>query len=306
MPKARHLPFEAVPPVFDRATAAANGITARQLRGSRIVRVGYGRYADASAATQWHRYAAALAGLPPGSAICDLSALAMWRLPAPWSRREDERVHVCVPAPYAPTHRQGVVVHRRVLRSGDVVRRYGLPVTSLARTFVDIAASIELEELVAIGDRTLATGRCGPQRLAAQLKAAKGQRGLVRAKQALPMLDARAQSPPESVLRVRIVVANLPAPEPQCEVVLSSGQKIHLDLGYREYRVGLEHEGRHHTEAKQFAIDTSRYTELSAEGWLILRSSADDLAGGSHRLLTNLRSALIHRGWTPAEIECAK
>lgn len=290
-----------MPAVFDRETAAAHGVTARQLRGERVVRVGYDRYANAAAVTEWHRYAAALVGLPPGSGICDLSALRLWELPMPWSRRADTRIHVCIPVPYAPTHRQGVVVHRRILRPADVVRRYDLPVTSLARTFVDVAASVELDELVAIGDKTLRTGRCGLPRLAAQLQAAKGQRGLVRAKAALPMLDARAMSSPESILRVRVILANLPPPEPQCEVLFADGSKVHLDLGYREYRVGLEHEGRHHTEPRQFAIDTSRYTDLSADDWLILRSSSTDLAAGSRRLLTKLRAALVHRGWRPTD-----
>jgi hypothetical protein len=157
-----------------------------------------------------------------------------------------------------------------------------------------------LEEIVAVGDAILRTGRCGLSRLTERVHLATGRRGLAKAIAALPMLDARAQSAPESVLRVRVVAEGLPPPEPQCPVFAADGRIIaHLDLGYRDYRVGLEHEGRHHTEPRQFAIDVDRHSALSAAGWLVVRSSAADLAGGSKRVLGRLSDALVSPGWHP-------
>lgn len=300
MAKARRLPFEAVPEVFSRAAALSGGFTADQLRGRRVERLRRGIYADAEAVTDWHRYATAIAGRSAGSALCDVTALRIWRLPLPWSCRADERIHVCVPAPHRPSRRNGVAIHQRILLPGDVAESAGLPVTSMARTFLDLAARAELDELVAVGDAILRTGRCSRERLVERLQVARRQRGLIRAISASELLDPRAQSAPESQLRVRIIAANLPAAQPQCPIVADSGRVIaHVDLGYEEYRVGLEHEGRHHTEARQFAIDTERYTAISAAGWLILRSSAVDLGGGSGRILGKLREALTRRGWQP-------
>lgn len=298
MPRAERLPFEAVPEVFTLAAALANGFTEKQLRGRRVARLRDGHYADAALAAEWHTLAAAVTGEPAGSALCDITAAQLWGLPKPWSRRNDNLVHVCVPAPRRASRRRDTAVHQRILLPGDVVRRADLPVTSPARTFLDLAACTELEELVALGDAILRTGCCGRQQLADRVGLAVGRRGRANALTALAMLDGRSQSPPESLIRVRAVRAGLPPPEPQCPVVSLSGQVIaHVDLGYREYKVGLEHEGRHHTEPRQFAIDTERYTAISAAGWLILRSSAPDLANGSARILAKLRTTLMLRGW---------
>jgi hypothetical protein len=292
------MPFESVPQVFSFGDPLESGFTAKQLRGRHVTRLRYGRYADTRTVDEWHRLAAAVAGTPEGSALCDLTALALWSLPKPWSRRDDDRVHVCIPAPHRASRRQGVVMHQRVLTRGDVVTRSDLPRTSLARTYVDLAATVKLEELVAIGDAILRSRRCSLQRLSERVHAAAGKRGYAMAYAALPMLDGRAQSSPESLLRMRAVAARLPRPEPQCLVTSVHGKEIaHLDLDYKKYKVGLEHEGRHHTEPRQFAIDTERYSAISAAGWLILRSSAADLAGDSRRILDKLRTARILHGW---------
>jgi very-short-patch-repair endonuclease len=70
----------------------------------------------------------------------------------------------------------------------------------------------------------------------------------------------------------------------------------HVDLGYREQRVGMEYEGRGHAEGAQFDRDLDRYTELSALGWLILRASRRDLSGQSRVFVEQVRAALRRRG----------
>lgn len=290
-----------MPVIFSRADAIRHGVTDWQLRDSGIVRLRYDKYVASANDTEWHSWAAALGGLPDGAALCDVTALKAWQLATPWSQR-DAAIHICVPAPYPPSRRKGVVIHQRTLVAGEIVGWRGLPVTSIARTFVDLAAILDLEELVATGDAILRNRRCSRGRLAEVIAGAAGRRGIALARTALPMLSQLAHSVPESLLRVRAIAAGLPPPEPQCPVYLPGADEpfAHLDLGYRKYRVGLEHEGRHHTEPRQFAIDTERHTNLATADWLVLRSSAADLAGGSARILGKLRQTLILRGWQPA------
>lgn len=184
---------------------------------------------------------------------------------------------------------------------GDIVTVRGLPVTSPEKTFLDLAASVPLEDLVAVGDAMLAAHLGNRKLLVERVNIAGPQPGIRTARRAVPMLDERAQSMPESILRVRMIMDRLPPPEPQCLITSTNGRIIaHSDLGFPDYQTAVEHEGRHHAEGDQFSYDTRRYTEISAAGWLILRSSAVDLSSGSHRLLRSVRQTLILRGWRPS------
>jgi hypothetical protein len=59
--------------------------------------------------------------------------------------------------------------------------------------------------------------------LAAALEAYPGRRGLQRDRTALPLLRTRSESPRESVLRVIIVLAGLPEPECNYNVLAADG-----------------------------------------------------------------------------------
>jgi hypothetical protein len=298
MPPPRRLPYERVSPVFSRQAALAAGFTDHQLSGQRVVRLGYGWYAENDSETSLLFGAVAAC---PTAVLCDVTALRIWRLPVPWSRRDDHTLHLCVPAPADPPQRAGIIAHQRIIRDGDKTVIAGLPVTSPQRTFLDLAATVELEDLVGIGDAMLNAGITSMAELAARVSVAARQRGVRKARDAIQLLDGRAQSMPESIIRVRIISDRLPTPEPQCPVWSSAGLLVaQTDLGYPAHRVAVEHEGRHHAEPTQFAIDTRRYTDISAAGWLILRSSANDLSAGSYRLLGNLRQTLLRRGWRPS------
>jgi hypothetical protein len=111
------------------------------------------------------------------------------------------------------------------------------------------------------------------------------------------MLDDGAKSAPESMLRFRVVADELPAPETQCEITNATGSVIgHSDLGWREWRIAAEYEGRQHVQQEQFDYDIGRYTEMSAAGWLVLRAGRMDLRDGSRIFLARLRDALRSRG----------
>ncbi|WP_163509962.1 hypothetical protein [Fodinicola acaciae] len=104
-------------------------------------------------------------------------------------------------------------------------------------------------------------------------------------------------------MRFRIVMAGLPAPQAQCPVYTGSGQLLaHVDLGWPQWRVAVEYEGRQHAEDGQFGYDVGRYTRLPAEGWLVLRASRADLAGGSQRFLALVRRTLVSRGASSIDV----
>ena len=124
-------------------------------------------------------------------------------------------------------------------------------------------------------------------------------RGVVRARACAPLLSPLAMSRPESLMRYWLVTSDLPDPQPQAPVRDRWGRVVaHGDLGYEEWRVLLEYEGRQHAEAEQFGRDIDRYSLMAADGWLVLRFAARH-AESPTVVVDRTRRALTSRGWRP-------
>lgn len=186
--------------------------------------------------------------------------------------------------------RQDVIVHTGYLPEADVQRLGGLRVTTPARTAVDAARWYEEAAAVALVDAMLARRVVTPAAIETQLHNSGG-RGLVRARRALALIDGRAESPPESVVRVRIIRAGLPPPEPQLEVWHEGAFVARVDLGWRAERVALEYDGAWHSDAGQLIRDRHRLNALTAAGWTVVFVTARDLRN-LEPVLTQLRAAL--------------
>jgi hypothetical protein len=96
-----------------------------------------------------------------------------------------------------------ITVHRWQMGHDDLTIVDGVPITSVNRTWRDLAAILPLADLVAAGDSALRAG-ASLEELAATCTRLRGRAGARRASIALPMLDARSRSHPESHLRVAI------------------------------------------------------------------------------------------------------
>jgi very-short-patch-repair endonuclease len=107
-------------------------------------------------------------------------------------------------------------------------------------------------------------------------------------------------SRPESLMRYWLMTSDLPAPQLQVPVQDRWGRVVaHGDLGYPEWRVLLEYEGRQHAEADQFGRDIDRYSLMATEGWLVLRFANGHVSGPS-TVVGRTRRALTSRGWRPS------
>jgi hypothetical protein len=203
---------------------------------------------------------------------------------------------VLTPRP-VPPRRRGLVVHQRDLRSADVVEVDGLRVTSGARTFLDLALFLPPHDLVAVGDALLRAGRLDPAELAVRLAGADRVKGVVRARECAGLLSAEAMSRPESLIRYWLTTSDLPAPQVQVPLPDRWGREVaHADLGYRQYRIAIEYEGRQHAEPGQFGRDVDRYSLMAADGWLVLRFARRHLDGPTV-VVDRTRRALVSRGW---------
>jgi uncharacterized protein DUF559 len=186
-------------------------------------------------------------------------------------------IEVTVATPTTVSTRAGMVVRRRAMDGRDIVRARGYPVTSAIRTLRDLCARLSLTEAVVIADMALH----------ARLVRAEALKDL---RQVLPYIDAAAESPMETRLRMLLVLAGLPRPEAQAEI--RDGRRFlgRLDLYYRGQRLGIEYDGSAHREA--LAEDNRRQNRLLDAGIRLLRFTATDVYNTPEVVLSQVRNAL--------------
>ena len=179
------------------------------------------------------------------------SAAVLWRLPsiASWPAR----VHVR--GPVRPGGRSSAMFARH---EGAVLHDIGqvddVPVTSLARTVVDIAAVASLPAAVAIADAALRrTEHPSPiapvttltrAELRAEAARVSIRRGSARIRRVVEFADGRADRPGESVSRVNIHLAGLPAPQLQVPMKGASGRSYVVDFWWPQFNLIGEFDGQ--------------------------------------------------------------
>ena len=124
-----------------------------------------------------------------------------------------------------------------------------------------------------------------------------GGAGATFARRAARLVRRRVDSPGESKLRLCLVLVGLP--EPRCNVTLGTDDRPigRVDLLLEEYRLILEYEGDHHrTDKDQWNLDISRVEELTAEGYRVLRVTAQHI-GRPRVLVKRVHTALVAGGY---------
>ena len=218
--------------------------------------------------------AAVLGTSAPDSVLASLTAARLHGLWLPAAL--PPAIHVATARPGAVgramtrSRRPELVSHRFQLRGEDVVLVGGLPVTSPARTFRDVAAVLSFADLVALGDCALRFGATGEQ-LEDAVRHNPNGRGCRAARRALPMLDARSRSRPESHLRMAATHHRLPRFEVNMPVFRDEGGWLaEPDLSLSEAKIALEYQGEDHAEVARMRNDITRSTDLRREDWLVI------------------------------------
>jgi hypothetical protein len=255
------------------------GETPGRLRGDDLSRPFHGvRSSNGNAG--WRAYALLLRD---GDRFSHSTAAELWGAPLP--RRFEGAVHVASPREMSRAKGRGVRGHS----SGTIhpVTRHGVPVSDPATTFLELAALLDLDALVAVGDYlTLDPRRLDPLdirpyvslgQLLSTVRRSTG-RGVVRARAAALLIRPGVESPMETRLRLLLVRAGIP--EPICGYPVSTrrGQHIgHFDLAWPEHRVLAEYDGdQHRASTDQYDRDIRRFDQASDEGWRVIRVRMKD------------------------------
>jgi very-short-patch-repair endonuclease len=198
-----------------------------------------------------------------------------------------------------------------VLSRGDVCQVDGIPVTSPARTWLDLAAVLPFEDLVAAADhficrqtRSFGHNRvpfCSAEDLKAQVDRHRGARGIRKARAALELARVGADSAPETRLRLAIGRAFLPEPVLSYVVRDPFGREVVWpDLTFPEFKVAINYDGGHHLSAAQKESDRRREALLAENGWISVVITVEQVREHGYDGVARLvRDALIRGGWSP-------
>ncbi|HEY3407253.1 MAG TPA: hypothetical protein VGK53_03680 [Propionicimonas sp.] len=263
------------------------------LRDGSLVRLRRGVVAELDEATRTavHRMKieAAAPFLGPDTYFAHESAAVLHGLPL-LARRLDEVVAVRTGGGHGTITRT-LHARRAQVSSGDATQVDGLPVTSLFRTTCDLTRRLPFPEAVMVADAALRSGLDRGE----LLRRVVGGRGCRMAAAALEFADARSESPGESLSRVRIHRAGLPAPIPQTELFDDFGNLVaRVDFWWEGGVVG-EFDGMvkygallRPGQTLEDVIDAEKFREqaLVAAGCRVIRWTWRDLWNGQleHRL----------------------
>ena len=206
----------------------------------------------------------------PDATFSHHSAAALWRLP--WVGAWPHRVHVLVAPSNGGQSTPGVLRHT----TGDSAEPEcidGLAVTPLARTVVDVACVATFEQAVAVADaalrRTAHPLQEAPRTtltrddLLNELARIAPAHGPVKARTAIEFSDGLADRPGESMSRVSMLRAGLPAPELQVELTGASGRIWTVDFWWPESNLIGEFDGtRKYTDPAYMAGRTAQQVLL--------------------------------------------
>lgn len=237
-------------------------LSAEQLRGPNFVRLRRDIYVGAEtevdtrvrvqALRAWTRERGIVAG--------PLAALA-YGADCPWEDSE-----VVVPEHYrlAPSD---VVMRTDQLRADEIAERFGCPITSPARTAFDLARRGPLVEAVAAVDSVAHACGLTPEHLRTIAEAHPRTRGVVQVRRVLELADPRAESLPETRVRLGLLDRGVPPAVPQYGVTLAGGARVRLDLAWPEAKVALEYDGPSHRTISGQNRDALRDGGLVDLGW---------------------------------------
>lgn len=220
----------------------------------------------------------------------------MW---LPFQDADRLRLDVAVRPPARAPRDARVVGHHLVDRPGLVEVRDGIRLANPPETWCQLGTLLRVPDLVAAGDSLVAKDRPGDDLMPALLAAVDERTRPCsnRLLEAIALVRPGVRSAQETKVRLLLVLAGLPEPEVNGDILSTSGMfEAECDLVYRRARVVVEYEGDHHrTDPKQWRKDVVRYERLQDLGWRVIRVTADDLRLRPAETVARVRAALAGR-----------
>jgi very-short-patch-repair endonuclease len=288
----RQINLDGLAPVFrGRDAVRAGALTRGELRGPAVRRLFQGVYSLAGVA-QTHALYCTGAGLAlPRSAVVTGRSAATLRGVA--LARTDDPVEVLVPLESRVVRGSGLAVRRTVVRSDEWLAWSGIRLATPQRMALDLLLDRPLPDAVADLDAVLRAQLVTLPEMRALVEQ-RGDRGIVAARRAVQLADPRAESRPESRVRVWLVLDGL-HPAPQHWIEDSRGRLARVDLAFIKQRVAVEYDGSWR-EGELWALnrDRERLNQVQAQGWEVVFVTAA-LLRDPERMVRTVRATLARR-----------
>jgi very-short-patch-repair endonuclease len=187
----------------------------------------------------------------------------------------------------------GVIVRNERFQPDEVTSVRGLPVATPARAGFDMARHLPTTTAVTHLDSLARATAFTRQDLMHLVARYRGVRGNKHARTAVDLMDAGAESPKESWLRLLLINGGLPRPVTQIRV--TDGRSVaYLDMGWEKPMVALEYDGDHHrADRRQYVKDIRRAEMVDRLGWRVIRVVNEDRP---YDIIDRARRALVRRG----------
>jgi len=230
-------------------------------------------------------YMAAVLACGPGAVLSHRSAAVLHEL-RDWGYT---RIEVTVPGRSGRRH-EGVKVHRSTtLTTADVTVVNNIPVTTVARTLLDLAEVVTGRQLERSFDQAEIVETLDLRAIQDQLARNPTRRG---AKAVRHVLETHyiGSTPTENDFEDAFLALTrrlgLPDPESQFYIDPRDGERpIKVDFAWPGRRIAVETDGRRtHRTQQAFETDRRRDQRLTAAGWKVIRTTWRQLKYRPHEL----------------------
>jgi Protein of unknown function (DUF559) len=188
-----------------------------------------------------------------------------------------------------------VAFHASELPKEHVTRLYNLPVTTVARTVIDLARTLPFMDAVVVADSALNQEKTTKPELHQILKeCAAGWPGVRQARSAVDFADERAESPLESAARVVFAEADLEPPELQVTIHGEQEQfAARVDFLWREQKAIAEADGLVKYKDRQDLLkERERDHQLRAAGYIVVHFTWQEIFQAKETVIERIRGAL--------------
>lgn len=172
----------------------------------------------------------------------------------------------------------GIITRRERIAPDEIVWINGMAVATPARAGLDLGRYLPRNVAVAHLDALAAATTVTADEILGLTHRYKGRHGVRRCREAVELMDAGAQSPQETRLRLLFIDSGFPPPDTQIPVVDANGYTFaYLDMGWEKLGIAVEYDGDHHrTDINQYRWDARRLRRIADANWIVIRVMAGD------------------------------